>query len=139
MREEKGLARGFRFYPRARRCRSGLGAASGAALADEPAEHVLETNAYRDGGANVLSTACAECTGDLDGSASLAALCERDGICARFIRETLPRGTFGSIQRGASRALTSLLPKLRISDANATDELHELERELICDEFVVRQ
>jgi hypothetical protein len=54
--------------------------------------------------------------GYLDGSARLAAFRERDGIGATLVRETLAR---------------------RIANADAADELHEPESELIGDEPVM--
>jgi hypothetical protein len=47
----------------------------------------------------------------------------------------LSRGPFGSIQCGASRALSSLLPKLSIGDSNPRDALNERERKLVSDEL----
>jgi hypothetical protein len=44
-----------------------------------------------------------------------------------------------SVERGARRALSSLLPKLRVANANPRNGLHELERELVSDELVMRK
>ena len=62
---------------------------------------------------------------DLDGGARFAALRESNGKDARLVRDGLPSGPFGSIERGASRALSSLLPKLRIANANPRHALNE--------------
>jgi len=80
-----------------------------------------------------------EGAGDFDCRAGFAALRESDGEDARLVRDGLPSSPFGSIQRGASRALSSLLPKLSISDANPGHPLNQRQRELIGDELVMRQ
>jgi hypothetical protein len=51
----------------------------------------------------------------------------------------LPSGPLGSIESGASRALSSLLPKLNVADANPADALNERQRELVSDEPVMRK
>jgi len=75
---------------------------------------------------------------DFDRRARFTALRERNGEDARLVREGLPSGSFGSVERGARRALSSLLPKLSVCDANPRHELNERKRELISDEPMMR-
>jgi four helix bundle protein len=72
-------------------------------------------------------------TGPID--PELAALFHR--VIPRLISERLPRRPLGAVERRRSGALSGLLPELSLADANASNELHEPESELIGDEFVV--
>jgi hypothetical protein len=81
----------------------------------------------------------AEGARNFHGGASLTTFRQRDGIGASLVRQRLPRCPFGSIERSASRAFPSLLPKLRIPDAHASNELHQLQRKLEANEFVMRE
>ena len=108
-------------------------------LTDEPAEDVLQPNSECEHDANVIPGASAERAGYLDRRARLAALSERDGVGATLVRQTLASRALGRIERGARGALARLLPQLRVPDARAADQLHELESELISDELVMRK
>ena len=58
-----------------------------------------------------------------------------------MLRKVTGIGNTRNVSVSARRrsALSSLLPKLRFADANASDELHQLQRELVSDELVVRK
>ena len=79
----------------------------------------------------------AQGTGDFDGRAAFTALSQRDGIGAALVRERLPRRPLGGVERRARGALASLRPELRFADARAGDQFHQLQRELVGDEFVM--
>ena len=91
----------------------------------------------RQHGTQMLRRARAERFGDLDSRTGLAALRKRDGVRPALVREALPCSAFGGIERRARRALARLRPELRIPDADAADELHELERQLVRDETMM--
>ena len=62
---------------------------------------------------------------------------QRDGVSAALVRERLPRRTFGGVERRARGAFASLRPQLRFADARARYQLHQLQGELVGDEFVM--
>ena len=103
---------------------------------------LLSTSLSRTPSARTASTSAGEHaprrTGDFDCRARFAALREGDGENARLVRDGLPSGPFGGVERGASRALSSLLPKLSIADANPRHALNQRQRELVSDELVMR-
>ena len=107
--------------------------------ANQPTEHVFDPHPERDHGLDVRGRARAEGTGDLDGRAGLTALRERDGVGATLVREGLPSRTLGGVERTRAGALARLLAQMGIRDARTRDELHQLESELVRDEFVMRQ
>ena len=106
---------------------------------NESAQHVLEAKAQGEDGLDVGWGTSAEGAGDFDGGAGFAAFCEGDGKHARLIPGAHPRGAFSRVERSRSSALPSLHPEVSIPDANVTNELHQLQRELIANEPMMRK
>ena len=106
---------------------------------DQPTEHILEPHAQRKNRLDISRRAGAKGAGDFHGGARFTAFRERDCVHSRFVSERLPRRTFGSVERRARRALSGLLPELRVANASASDELHQFQGQLVGDELVVRK
>lgn len=105
--------------------------------AHQATEHVFEPNPECEDCSDIRRRAGAQRAGDLDGGAGFTAFCERDGVGPGFVSASLPRCTFGAIESGGSGAFSGLLPELRFSDANPSDQLHQLQCELVGDELVM--
>lgn len=88
---------------------------------------------------HICGRAGPEGAGNFNGSCTLARFATGDAVGATLVAPTFPCGPFGGIERSASRALPSLLPKLWVPDVNGSHEPHELQAVLISDKRVMRQ
>jgi uncharacterized protein (DUF849 family) len=86
---------------------------------------------------HVSRRASAQSARNFNSRTRFTAFRQRDGVSASLVSERLPGCALSAVQRCARGTLSGLLPELRVADANASNELHQFQRELVSDELVV--
>jgi hypothetical protein len=107
--------------------------------AHQTTEYVFYANAECQHGCDMCWRASAQGAGNFYGGAGFTALGECNGVGSSLVGASLPRGAFGGVEGCRSRTLSGLLPELRVADAGLSNELHQLESELIGNELMMRR
>jgi hypothetical protein len=108
-------------------------------LADEAAQEILQAQTKSQNLAHMPFAARAERPRDFNRCASLTALGQGDCVAATLITQAGARSALSRIERSRGCTFSSLSAKVCIANASCRNELDELERNLVGDEFVVRK